>query len=138
MFENFFLDIKDLYNCDETFRNFTVSMKDDFIDEEFVLYVKEKHTPFSIFNEALLIPSFQKYIWNHFDLPDTVEFPDFEFPMLQGTITKCIHNHIYENLVISDSGPPGYTAFMKALAVRYKMGVVEFEEMYAELNKEIV
>ena len=112
------------------------SLKDEFIQRVFLIEIKRKYTPFTTINKALLISSFRKYIWDHFEFPDTVVFPDVQPSLSYGTLSDIVHNEVFRKLVISDLAAPEYKYFMMTLANQYKKGIVEFEEMYSELYEE--
>ena len=111
-------------------------MKIDFIDKVFLKDIKKQYIPFNTINKALLIPSFRKYIWDHFEFSDVLIVPNLEQAILYGTISDTTHNQLFRKLVISDLAPPEYKSFMTTLAIQYKRGIVEFEEMYSELDGE--
>ena len=87
-------------------------MKIDFIDKVFLKDIKQQNIPFTTINKALLIPSFRKYIWDHFEFSDALIVPDFDPSVSYGTLSSdTIHNQVFRKLVISDVATPEYKSF---------------------------
>jgi hypothetical protein len=115
-------------------------MKIDFIDRVFLEDIEKQYTHITTINKALLIPSFRKYIWEHFEFSEALIVPDliFEPSLSYGTLSdlRVVNQHKFQKLVISDMALPEYKSFMTTLATRYKRGIVEFDEKHSELDGE--